>query len=157
MTKKYTPPGGWAAQRQRQILWFLAMFLFFGGVGWYLQSQWSDIMRIDRDTQRLREQAQELELEHERVRRNREAFLRRLREQEEEQHRQHRVQALAEALLEQQRQIRERAVMDQWRPPPFGDLPPQGLNYAQGLPVEEWRWVPFDRNVQDLFIRPRGG
>ena len=54
MTKKYTPPGGWAAQRQRQILWFLLMFLFFGGMGWFLHVQVGEIRRIERDTERMR-------------------------------------------------------------------------------------------------------
>lgn len=120
MTKKYTPPGGWAAQRQRQILWFLAVFLFFGGMGWYLQSQWAEIWRIDRETQRLRAEAHELEDEDERARQGRHDFLRRLQEQAQEQRR---VDALVDALMEQQRRIRiqrlrdanEQAAGEEWR------------------------------------------
>ena len=151
MTKKYTPPGGWAAQRQRQILWFLLMFLFFGGMGWFLHVQVGEIMRIERDTERMRRR-RELE-----ALRDREARERQIRREalfghggipppdDVFQRDQERVNALAQALLEQQRQIRQlRAPWQMWNPP-------------QHAPIEEWRWLPFDRRVQDLALRPRGG
>ena len=123
MTKKYTPPGGWAAQRQRQILWFLLMFLFFGGMGWYLQSQWADIKRIERDTQRLRQRAQELDDQHDRARQAGDDFLHRWGEQRAQEQR---AQLLERALriAEQQRQqqriqqlrdANEQAAGQEWR------------------------------------------
>ena len=172
MTKKYTPPGGWAAQRQRQILWFLLMFLFFGGMGWFLHVQVGEIMRIERDTERMRRR-RELE-----ALRDREARERQIRREalfgnggipppdDVFQRDRERADGLAETMLRirRHRQQRERAralhpeiyrererraaALAAFGPPP--QEPPPPLPDAFGAPVPDWRPAEGADPVADL-------